>query len=140
MKVADHRDQDQLESTRNPESQDACAFAIAVARIASVNKTEDLCVLDLRGLSNLADYFVIGTGTSGRQMHAVLEEIEEYARTVGRRPFGLGDSRDSAWLLADYVDVVIHLFDPEHRSYYDLDGLWGDAPQVAWQPVESAPV
>lgn len=117
-------------------SEDARTFAIAVARIAADNKAENVCVLDLRGLSNLADFFVIATGTSSRQMHAILDYITEHAEQVGRRLFGISDSADATWLLADYVDVVIHLFDEEHRAYYDLDGLWGDAPRVAWQPTE----
>jgi ribosome-associated protein len=108
-------------------------FAIVAARIASDNKIEDVSVLDLRGLSNLADYFVVGTGTSSRQMHAVLDDLAEYAATVGRAPFNVADATDASWVLADYVDIVIHLFDEEHRSYYDLDGLWGDAPRVSWE-------
>jgi ribosome-associated protein len=111
---------------------EAQEFAVAAARIAVENKTDNVCVLDLRGLSNLADYFVIGTGTSSRQMHAVLEYILEHARAAGRRPYNVADTTDASWLLADYVDVVIHLFDEEHRGYYDLDGLWGDAPRVEW--------
>ncbi len=108
------------------------AFALATARVAAEHKTEGVVVLDLRGLSTLADFFVIGTGTSARQMHAALDHIAEYARSVGRRCFRLSDSTDATWILADYVDVVIHLFDQEHRNYYDLDGLWGDAPLVNW--------
>ena len=108
-------------------------FAIVAARIASDNKIEDVNVLDLRGLSNLADYFVVGTGTSSRQMHAVLGDLAEYAATVGRAPFNVADATDASWVLADYVDIVIHLFDEEYRSYYDLDGLWGDAPRVSWE-------
>lgn len=112
---------------------DARAFAVAAARIAHENKSENVSVLDLRGLSTLADFFVIGTGTSGRQMHAVLDHILEHARTVGRRHFNISDTTDASWLLADYVDVVVHLFDEQHRNYYDLDGLWGDAPRVEWE-------
>jgi ribosome-associated protein len=116
-----------------PDTQDGRSFALVAARIAAETKAESVVVLDLRGLSTLADFFVIGTGTSGRQMHAVLDRILEYARTVERKHFHISDSSDAAWLLADYVDVVIHLFDEEHRNYYDLDGLWGDAPLVDWQ-------
>jgi ribosome-associated protein len=108
-------------------------FASQVARIAADNHTEDVAVLDLRGLSNLADFFVIGTGTSDRQMGAVLDHIATYAHGCGRKPFNIADARTTTWVLADYVDVIIHLFDAEHRAYYDLDGLWGDAPRVAWQ-------
>jgi ribosome-associated protein len=118
------------------EYEDARDFALAAARIASENKIEAVTILDLRGLSTLADYFVIGTGTSTRQMHAVLDELAKHAATMGRRAFNVADVSDASWLLADYVDVVLHLFDEEHRSYYDLDGLWGDAPRVSWEAGE----
>lgn len=109
-------------------------FAIAAARIAADNRCEDVSVFDLRGISSIADFFVIGTGGSGRQMSAALERIGEHAASVGRRPLANPDTRSTTWILADYVDVVIHLFDREHRSYYDLDGLWGDAPRVELAP------
>lgn len=107
-------------------------FALDAARIASENRTADVVILDLRGLSSLADYFVIGTGSSDRQMHAVLDRLEQHAESLGRRPLNIADSPSASWILADYVDVVIHLFDAEHREYYDLDGLWGDAPRIDW--------
>ncbi len=117
---------------------DALAFARDVARIAAANKTEDVVILDLRGLSSLADYFVLGTGTSERQMHAVLDRIRRHARSVARRPLNVAEPPSASWLLADYVDVIVHLFDAEHRSYYDLDGLWGDAPRVSWDAQDAA--
>lgn len=116
-----------------PTEDDAVRFAVQVARIADENRTEEVSILDLRGLSSISDYFVIGTGTSDRQMHAVLDHVKQYARTVDRSPFNIADSRSSVWILADYVDVVLHLFSTEHRAYYDLDSLWGDAPRVEWQ-------
>jgi len=112
-------------------------FAIEAARIAAANKTDDVALLDLRGLSSLTDFFVIGTGTSDRQMHAVLDRIEEHARSLGRRRFKLADTREATWILADYVDVVVHLFDEQHREYYDLDGLWGDAPRIEWRAADA---
>ena len=115
-------------------SNDALGFAIAAARIAANHKTEDVEVLDLRGLSSFADFFVLGTGTSARQMHAVVDFLETHARKVDRTPFKVADSREAHWILADYVDVVVHLFDQQHRDYYDLAGLWGDAPRVEWRP------
>ncbi|MBK9118405.1 MAG: ribosome silencing factor [Phycisphaerales bacterium] len=114
---------------------DAEGFAVHAARIAAGNRIENVVVLDLRGLSTLADYFVIGTGTSNRQMHAVLDDIRVFAKRVGRRHFSSADTATSTtWVLADYVDVVIHLFDDDHRDYYDLEGLWGDAKSVRWEP------
>lgn len=120
-------------------------FAAAVARWAHELKTENVRVLDLRGVSTIADFFVLGTGTSDRQMRAVLETIRENGRRHGRRPFATTSSEGATWVLADYVDVVIHLFDEEHRAYYDLDSLWGDAPELPWatsdatQPASTPP-
>jgi ribosome-associated protein len=118
------------------ESEEARDFAVAVARIAAENKTAEVEVLDLRGLSGFADFFVLGTGTSERQMHAVVDLVEDYARRIGRSPFRVADSREAHWILTDYVDVVLHLFDAEHRDYYDLSNLWGDAPRVQWEPQQ----
>ena len=120
-----------------PLANDAIDFACDIARIASADKIDDVAVLDLRGLSGLTDFFVIGTGTSDRQMSAVLDHIADHARSVQRRLFNVTDTRAASWVLADYVDVVVHLFDAQHREYYDLDGLWGDAPRVDWRRGES---
>ena len=122
-----------------PELTGGPEFAIDVARLAADNRTEDVKVLDLRGLSNLTDFFVLGTGTSSRQMHAVVDLIRQHAKSLDRAPFGIADTRSATWILADYIDVVVHLFDAEHREYYDLDGLWGDAPQVDWREEGTAP-
>ena len=122
--------EEEPQSAANAEARE---FAIAVARIAAENKTTEVEVLDLRGLSGFADYFVLGTGTSERQMHAVVDLVEEHARAIGRTPFRVADSREAHWILTDYVDVVLHLFDAEHRDYYDLSNLWGDAPRVPWE-------
>lgn len=111
---------------------DARRFAIEAARVAADTRCENIVVLELRGLSSIADYFVIATGTSDRQMIATLDRIAEYSRSVGRKPYRTSDSRTATWMLADYVDVVVHLFDARSRDYYDLDGLWGDAPRVEW--------
>jgi ribosome-associated protein len=121
------------DASRAASNEETLQFAREAARIADDLKTAELAVLDLRGLSALADFFVIGTGTSDRQMRAVLDAIHDHARTRGRRPFSATNTTHTSWLLADYVDVVVHLFDEEHRTYYDLDGLWGDAPRVDWQ-------
>ena len=126
------------EATTDPADQvdDAMAFASEVARIISDSRSENVCVLDLRGLSSLTDFFVIGTGTSDRQMHAVLDLIKQHAKSIDRRPYNIADSSSASWILADYIDVVIHLFDAEHREFYDLDNLWGDAPRVDWHTAK----
>lgn len=111
---------------------DARRFAVEAARVAADTRCENIVVLELRGLSSVADYFVLATGTSDRQMSATLDRIGDFAKTVGRKAFRTADSPSATWMLADYVDVVVHVFDARARDYYDLDGLWGDAPRVAW--------
>lgn len=115
--------------------EDALRFAVGAARVAADHKCEDVVVLDLRGVSTVADVFVVATGTSDRQMSAVLSHIEDYARSVGRSPFRVAGAREGKWALADYVDVVVHVLDHEHRAFYDLESLWGDAPRVVWNPA-----
>jgi ribosome-associated protein len=113
-------------------------FARQAAQIAHDGHCEDVVVLDLRGLSSVTDFFVIATGTSDRQMRAIIDHVEEHGRKVGQSRFGLSGYESPTWVLADYVDVVIHLFDAERRQYYDLELLWGDAPRVEWRRSDVA--
>lgn len=108
-------------------------FAIELARIAHDARAEDIVVLDLRGLTSIADYFVICTGTSERQMQTVADHADDFAARVGQKRYGLAGYETARWILADYVDVVLHIFDRPRRQYYDLELLWGDAPRVEWQ-------
>lgn len=107
-------------------------FARQIAQLAADNRAMDVVILDLRELSAIADFFVIATGTSDRQMRAIAEKVEEYGARVGQRVYGRSGYENATWLLVDYVDVVLHLFDTERRQYYDLELLWGDAPRVDW--------
>ena len=77
---------------------------------------------------------VLATGTSPRQMKTVCDRIDEVARPRNYRAIGASRSDNSGWSLIDFVDVVVHVFSPDARSFYDLDNLWGDARIVQWQP------
>jgi ribosome-associated protein len=124
-------------TTNNSQSTDkALQFAKQAARIAYDNRSEDVTILDLRGLTAIADFFVIATGSSDRQMRAVVDEIDEFAAEIGEKRYGLGGYDSTSWILADYVDVVIHVFDEQRRRFYDLELLWGDAPRIDWQEDE----
>ena len=109
---------------------EAKAFALAAAKVAAERHCSDIVVLDLRGKSPATDYFVIATGTSNRQMRTVADEICEAAREQGLQRFGRAGYEQARWILLDYVDVVIHIFDSEYRNYYDLELLWGDADRL----------
>lgn len=113
-------------------------FAIESARLLSDEKCESIVVLDVRGLSQVMDYVVIGTGTSDRQMRAVLHHVEDLGAANGFPPYRSHSDTRSAWLLADCVDVVVHLFEPNTRAYYDLEMLWGDAKPVDWSRPPTA--
>ncbi len=114
-------------------------LAIEAARLADDRNCNDVLVLDLREISPATDYFVIATGTSDRQLKAVAEEIVQSAKGMGHRPYHVAGRESAVWLLLDFVDVVVHLFDQQHRSYYDLELIWGEAPRVDWERPTANP-
>lgn len=114
-------------------SEKAREFAIAAARMLRDDKSQDVVVLDVRALSSVTDYIVIGNGTSDRQMRSVLKNVAELGATMGFTAFRNDCDDNSTWLLADFVDVVVHLFEPGVRAHYDLEMLWGDAERLEWE-------
>ena len=131
-----------LKVTREPEvspgraerEREAEAFAIAAARSLSDDKCEDVLLLDLRGRSQITDFYIIASGTSDRQMRGAAHGVSEIGDTTG---FALLShnmrEREATWIVMDFVDVVVHLFHPEQRMHYDLEMLWGDAPRIQWR-------
>ena len=100
------------------------------ARVALDNKAHDVLILDMRAITPLFDYFVLATGVSRRQIHTLAEEIDAAMRAEGETRHGLEGYEPGKWVVLDYGDVVVHLFDPEMRGYYVLEDLWADAPRV----------
>lgn len=109
----------------------AKTFALSAASLAAERHCTDIVVLDLRGISPATDYFMIATGTSDRQMRSVADEICEAAREQGIQRFGRAGYEQARWILLDFIDVVVHIFDAEYRDYYDLELLWGDAKRLS---------
>ena len=110
---------------------DGKQFAIEAAKLAAATRCHSVVVLDVRGLSPLTDYLVLATGNSDRQMRGVCGEIEEMGDEIGQHV--MTRSLNEQWILLDYVDVIVHLFEHESRMFYDLDSLWGDAPRIDWK-------
>lgn len=108
-------------------------FAIEAARSLSDDKCEDVILLDVRGLNPIADYVLIASGTSDRQMRSALHHVEELGGKLGSPALRRTADERSTWLVADFFDLVVHVFEPETRVHYDLETLWGDAPKVAWE-------
>jgi ribosome-associated protein len=109
------------------------AFAIEAARMVRDDNCDDVVVLDVRNTSHVSDFIVIGSGTSDRQMRSVLEHVEKLGATRGFKAFRTSRDDRATWLLLDFVDIVVHLFEPSTRSHYDLEMLWGDAPRIEWE-------
>lgn len=109
---------------------DASGLAHRVVAVASDKKASDIVILDLGALTTIADYFVICSGQSERQVQAVAEAILEAAEKDGRSAFGIEGLAAARWVLVDFGDVIVHVFTPDERAYYRLERLWGDAPVV----------
>jgi len=106
--------------------------AVAAARAAAEKQAQDVVVLDVHDLIVITDFFVLCTGTSDRQVRTVVEEVEKALRGLGHKPVRREGEHGSRWVLLDYVDVVVHVFAPEERDFYDLERLWLDAPRLEW--------
>ena len=107
--------------------------AVLCARVAADNKARDIVVLDMRGVTPLYDFFVLATGTGRRQIHTLAEEIDAALHAEGETRLGIEGYEYSRWVVQDYGDVVVHVFDPESRAYYGLEDLWADAKRLDWE-------
>ena len=95
--------------------------ACLCARAAEDSRGKETLVLDLTEITPIVDFFVITTGSSGRQMRAVAEEVDRMMRIAGSRPRGIEGENDTNWILHDFGDIVLHVFSPEARALYDLE-------------------
>jgi ribosome-associated protein len=107
--------------------------ACLAAYVATENKGRDVLVLDMRGITPLYDFFVLSTGLSRRQIHTIAEEIDAALHEQGDRRLSIEGYEASKWVVQDYGDIVVHVFDEPTRQYYALEELWGDAPRIDWQ-------
>jgi ribosome-associated protein len=90
----------------------------------------DVTVLDLRGRSDVCDFFVIATGQADTQVKAIARAVRDGLGRAGTDPLHVEGQDEARWVLLDYVDVVVHVFQAEPRAYYNLERLWGDAPRL----------
>ncbi|MFC1957948.1 ribosome silencing factor [Chloroflexota bacterium] len=98
-----------------------------VVEAVSDKQASDIVLLDARGACSFADYFVICSGESERQIKAIYEEVEHILKKEGVLPHHREGTLDSGWFLLDFGDVIVHIFAPFEREYYRLDALWGEA-------------
>ena len=93
-------------------------------------KAVDIRVLDIEKISTIADYFIIASGANRNQVQAMADQVEETLGKVGFEPKSVEGFRNANWILLDYGDVVLHIFDEENRLFYDLERIWRDGTQV----------
>ena len=110
--------------------------ACLCARVAADHKGRDIVVLDLRAITPLYDFFVIATGTSRRQIHTITEEADAALRERGDQRRSVEGYEASSWVVQDYGDLMVHVFNPQTREYYALEELWADAPRIDWEKHE----
>lgn len=104
--------------------------ALLLIRFALDRKACDLVVLDVHDLTSIADYFIVCSGRSDRQVQSIAQGVEENAAEEGFRPFAVEGTQRGHWALIDFSDVIVHIFYEPVREFYDLDGLWGHAPRA----------
>jgi len=99
-------------------------------RAAESKKATDIRILDLTGITSFTDYFVICTGANARQIQAISDEIGLQMKKHGELPISVEGYQQAEWVLADYGDLLVHIFSPKSREYYDLERLWRNAKAV----------
>jgi ribosome-associated protein len=112
-----------------PAADSARPTAVAIAKAGLDKKAEDVTVLDVRGLTSYADYFVVMTADSERQASAIADHVEDTMKSMGVSKVSVEGYETGRWILVDYGDVVAHVMNKESRGFYDLEGLWADAPR-----------
>jgi ribosome-associated protein len=126
---------DELAEASSTQPPNEPAWLTAV-RAAESRKATDIRVLDLREVTSFADYFVICTAANSRQVQAISDEVGLKLKQRGELPAGLEGYANAEWILADYGDMLVHIFSDKARAYYDLERLWRHAKDV---PVPQAP-
>jgi ribosome-associated protein len=110
---------------------DDATLARRAAAICLENKASDVVVLDLHGVTDMTDYFIVASGTSDTHVRSVAQHVLETLQRQGVRAASVEGLTQGRWVLLDYVDFVVHVFHPSLRAFYQLERLWGDAPSLA---------
>ena len=99
-------------------------------------KCEDVLLLDVVGQSQVCDYIIVASGTSERQMKSVAQSLEDHGKAEGNEVFRSNRDTGTTWVVVDFVDIVVHLFEPDQRLYYDIEALWKSGAEVGWERPE----
>ena len=114
------------------------AVARRAAQLVQDMKAQDVVLLDLRGVTDMSDYFLIATGTSDTHVRAIAQHVELEMKKAGAPAHHIEGAEQGRWALLDFVDVVVHVFHPTLRQFYQLERLWGDAKSVPLEQTAAA--
>ena len=117
---------------------DSAAFAAEAGQLLAQRHCEDVVLLDVSGLSQVCDYVIVATGTSDRQMKSVASELAKLGSELCFPAFRKNIDTGATWIVVDFISVVVHLFEPERRAYYDLEDLWSDSKRTEISSESSA--
>ncbi len=117
--------------------EDTLNLVRAAADALVEKKGAEVVLLEVGDLLSITEVFVIVTGTSRPHVQTLTEEVHKRLAELGRRPLREEGRREGEWVLIDYGDFVVHIFQPEQREFYGLERLWGDAPRIEWEPAVS---
>lgn len=109
--------------------------AIIAAKALDSKKAQNLMLLEVRGVTTLTEYMLLATGTSDTHLRALCDEVEKKMEEAGERIWHREGYRGDTWIVMDFCGVMVHVFTPEQRKFYDLERLWGDAPLVDLQEI-----
>ncbi len=114
---------------------DLLSLVRCAAAAADDKKASETLIIDVGDVFAVSDYFVITSGANSRQVHAIVDEVEEQVRkSGGPSPVRVEGIDEREWVLMDYGPFVVHVFNQEQREFYQLERLWGDRPRVSWEP------
>lgn len=101
-----------------------------IVQVMDSKKAKDIRLIKIEGISSLGDYFVVASASNTTQVKAIADEVEDEMTKLGLEPNRVGGRQSAQWILMDYYDVMVHVFLDEARSFYNLERLWSDAPQL----------
>lgn len=116
---------------------DSVKMALTAVKALEEKKGSEVTVIDIEKISTIADYFIIAGGSNRNQIQALMDEVEEKLGREGYEPKHVEGRNTSGWVLMDYGDIVIHIFDEENRLFYDLERIWCDGEKVTASDLES---
>lgn len=108
-------------------------YAILAAKKLSEKKAMDTVIIDIQEKASFADYFVIATGNSDRQVNALIDDVEDAFAAEGLLAKSIEGKNNSGWILMDFGDIIVNLFTPELREHYSIEKVWGDCPYVEFE-------